>query len=90
MKPALFSTLLFLALAANAEESGKVDYCHDAKVNQDWLKNPKDPVILKLAGLREGLCLMIDRGQITHEQGTDIWEKQEHYPAQQRGADQRS
>jgi hypothetical protein len=27
-----------------------------------------------LAGLREGLCLMIDRKQISHEQGTDIWE----------------
>lgn len=78
MKPALFSTLLFLTFAASAEELEKVDYCHDAKVSQDWLKMiaeyPKDPVILKLAGLREGLCLMIDRGQITHEQGTDIWE----------------
>ncbi|WAK04598.1 hypothetical protein [Methylobacter sp. YRD-M1] len=82
MKPALLSTLLFLAFAANGEESGKVDYCHDAKVNQDWLKMiaeyPKDPVILKLAGLREGLCLMIDRGQITHEQGTDIWEDEKN------------
>jgi hypothetical protein len=35
---------------------------------------PTDPVILKLAGLREGLCLMIDRKQFSHEQGTDIWE----------------
>jgi hypothetical protein len=88
MKPALFSTLLFLTIAVNAEESGKVDYCHDAKVNQDWIKMiaeyPKDPVTLKLAGLREGLCLMIDRGQITHEQGTDIWEDERNKSILQR------
>jgi hypothetical protein len=34
----------------------------------------EDPIILKLAGLRTGLCQMIDKKQITHEQGTDIWE----------------
>jgi hypothetical protein len=78
MKFGLMSILLFLPLAANAEETAKVDYCHDAKINQDWNKQiaefPKDPIILKLAGLREGLCMMIDRGQITHEQGINIWE----------------
>jgi hypothetical protein len=70
--------ILAIMLTVSGMANAKTDYCHDAKVNQDWIKilaeYPKDSVILKLAGLREGLCLMIDRGQITHEQGTDIWE----------------
>ena len=78
MKFGFISILLFLASAANAQASEQVDYCHDAKINQDWHKQiteyPEDPIILKLAGLREGLCLMIDRGQIKHEQGITIWE----------------
>lgn len=79
MKSGLFPILLFcLTFSAYSEETEKVNYCHDDKINQDWIKKvadyPKDPIILKLAGLREGLCLMIDRGQIRHEQGTDIWE----------------
>jgi len=79
MKSGLFLILLSsLAFNTLAEEVKGIDYCHDAKVSQEWLKMitdyPTDPVILKLAGLREGLCLMIDRKQISHEQGTDIWE----------------
>lgn len=79
MKTGILTILLFLLIfTANAEEVQKVDYCHDAKANQDWSTKiaefPEDPIILKLAGLREGLCMMIDRGQITHEQGTNIWE----------------
>lgn len=76
----VITALLFicLAFAASAEEVEGVDYCHDAKVNQDWVKQvaqyPNDAIILHLAELREGLCRMIDRGQITHEQGTDLWE----------------
>jgi hypothetical protein len=79
MKTGLFSIPIFLfAVSVNAEEVKGVDYCHDAKINQDWDKQiaqyPNDAIILHLAGLREGLCQMIDRGQITHEQGTDLWE----------------
>lgn len=79
MKSGLFLIgLLSFTINAFAEEVKGIDYCHDAKVSQEWLKMitdyPHDPVILKLAGLREGLCLMIDRKQISHEQGTDIWE----------------
>jgi hypothetical protein len=32
--------------------------------------------VIELAGLREVLCLMIDRGQITHAQGVDLWEEE--------------
>jgi hypothetical protein len=70
--------LLFFTATVTAEEIKGVDYCHNSNINQDWDKKitdfPKDPIILKLAGLRTGLCQMIDKKQITHEQGTDIWE----------------
>jgi len=90
MQSRLFSIFLFsLSLSVYAEETEKIDYCHDDKINQDWTKRvaefPNDPIILKLAGLREGLCLMIDRGQITHEQGTDIWEDERQRSIVDRG-----
>jgi hypothetical protein len=79
MKSLLITILLFfLTFSAYSEETEKINYCHNEKINQDWIKKiadyPEDPIILKLAGLRVGLCLMIDRGQISHEQGIDIWE----------------
>lgn len=78
MKLAILLNLLLLVTAAHAQEPEQADYCHDASINQDWRKHiaayPQDPIILKLAGLREGLCLMIERGQITQEQGINIWE----------------
>ncbi len=79
MKSIIFSIImLFMTITADADEVKGVDYCHDAKVSKEWHKlladYHNDPIIIKLAGLREGLCLMIDRKQITHEQGTDIWE----------------
>ncbi|MDD5494470.1 MAG: hypothetical protein PHG36_07370 [Dehalococcoidia bacterium] len=93
MKTGLISILLFfLTFTTNAEETEGIDYCHDAKINQDWLKMigeyPKDAIILKLAGLREGLCLMIDRGQISHEQGIDIWEDERQRSMVDRGQEQ--
>lgn len=71
MKSKLIFMLLLLCLttAINAEEIQGIDYCHNPSINQDWDKKitdfPKDPIILKLAGLRTGLCQMIDNKQIT-------------------------
>ncbi len=92
MKSGLFSlSLALLATVASADEVAGVDYCHDPKASQEWQKMvieyPKDPIIIKLAGLREGLCLMIDRGQITHEQGTDIWEDERQRSIVDRGSE---
>jgi hypothetical protein len=71
---------LFFPISALSEEAATVNYCHDDQKNQDWEKMvadyPNDPIIIKLAGLRVGLCVMIDRGQITHEQGVNLWEEE--------------
>lgn len=82
---------LLISTFAHAEESKSPNYCHDAQKNQDWLemvaKYPNDPIIIKLAGLREGLCMMIDRGQITLEQGVDLWEAERQRSVVERGND---
>ena len=37
-------------------------------------KYPEDDLVLHLAGLREGLCNMVDRGQISKDKAIDIFE----------------
>jgi hypothetical protein len=92
MKPflALLPALLF-TLFARAEEPPSPNYCHDVSKIQEWkdmvAKYPNDPIVIKLAGLREGLCLMIDRGQITHEQGVDLWEEERQRSIVERSTD---
>jgi hypothetical protein len=82
---------LVISAIAHADESNSPNYCHDAQKNLDWEKMvadyPSDPIIIKLAGLREGLCVMIDRGQITQEQGVNLWEEERQRSVVERSAD---
>jgi hypothetical protein len=75
---AYLSVGFLVSTIAHSEEIKSPNYCHDAQKTQEWMemveKYPADPIVIKLAGLREGLCMMIDRGQITLEQGIDLWE----------------
>jgi hypothetical protein len=85
------STALLCAVSARAEDAASPNYCHGAQKIRDWqdmvAKYPNDPIVIKLAGLREGLCLMIDRGQITHAQGVDLWEEEHQRSIVERSAD---
>ena len=71
----LILTLLFANLPATAAE----DYCSDPESWEEWEelieKYPNDSDIQALHGLRIGLCLKVERGDLTVEQGTDIFEK---------------
>ena len=71
----LLFTLFFAHLPAIAAE----DYCSDPESWQEWEKliekYPNDPDIQALHALRIGLCLKVERGDLTVEQGTDIFEK---------------
>jgi hypothetical protein len=92
MKPFLaFLPALLFTQFAHAEATQSPNYCHDTSKNEEWkdmlAKYPNDPIIIKLAGLREGLCLMIDRGQITHAQGVDLWEEERQRSIVERSAD---
>ena len=68
-------TLLFVNLPAIAAE----DYCSDPESWREWEelleKYPNDSDIQTLHALRIGLCLKVERGDLTVEQGTDIFEK---------------
>lgn len=74
----LFITLsLFILLTCtiNAEEN----YCHDPEANQQWeelaSKYPQDMGIAALHALRIGLCLKVERGDLSVDEPTDIFEK---------------
>ena len=71
----IFLILLFTNLPAIASE----DYCSDPESWKEWEelieKYPNDSDIQALHALRIGLCHKVKRGDLTVEQGTDIFEK---------------
>ncbi len=54
------------------------NYCNDAEANQQWarllMKVSDDPMTIRLYSLRDGLCGMVDRGQVKLEVATAIFE----------------
>ncbi|MBN1832559.1 MAG: hypothetical protein JW896_10655 [Deltaproteobacteria bacterium] len=75
----LVSLLIFALLFANLPAIAAEDYCSDPESWEEWEelieKYPNDSDIQVLHALRIGLCLKIERGDLTVEQGTDIFEK---------------
>lgn len=71
--------LIFALLFANLPAIAAEDYCSDPESWEEWEelieKYPNDSDIQVLHALRIGLCLKIERGDLTVEQGTDIFEK---------------
>ncbi len=51
---------------------------NDAEANQQWakllMKAPDDTMTIRLYALRDGLCGMVDRGQVKLEVATAIFE----------------
>jgi hypothetical protein len=75
----LILLLIFTLLFANLPVIAAEDYCSDPESWKEWYelieKYPNDSDIQALHALRIGLCLKVDRGDLTVEQGTDIFEK---------------
>lgn len=69
------------------------NYCHDQKSWQEWdalvAKNPNDMEVQALHGLRIGLCVKVDRGGITLDQATEIFESAREAIIQKRKGDQK-
>ncbi len=60
---------LMVLLASYSVHGDEPDnYCNDAENNQQWtrllMKSPDDPMTIRLYALRDGLCSMVDRGQV--------------------------
>ena len=55
------------------------NYCTDPESWEEWeelvAKYPNDSDLQTLHALRLGLCLKVERGDLTLEEGTDIFEK---------------
>jgi len=68
--------LIFAVYSASSAESK--NYCHDKESWKEWdalaEKNPNDTEVQALHALRIGLCVKVERSQITVEQATEIFE----------------
>jgi len=55
------------------------NYCHDPEAEAQWqallAKNPKDMELQALHALRIGICIKVDQGVLTLDEGTEIFEK---------------
>jgi hypothetical protein len=86
--------LLFLILVVHSASIAKSEnYCHDQESWKEWdaiiEKNPNDMEVQTLHALRIGLCMKVDRGEITLEQATEIFESAREAIIQKRKEDQK-
>jgi hypothetical protein len=69
------------------------NYCHDQESWNEWdalvAKNPNDTEVQALHAQRIGLCAKVDRGGITLDQATEIFESAREAIIQKRKEDQK-
>jgi hypothetical protein len=69
------------------------NYCYDEKSWKEWdalvEKNPNDMEVQALHALRIGLCAKVDKGEITLEQATEIFESARETIIEKRKEDQK-
>lgn len=74
-------TVLGLFAVSTSATDDSRNRCHDPATVADWERllssNPRDPVVIRLYGLRRGLCSMIDDGLVELDQAIEIF-NQEH------------
>ena len=89
----MFISLCLIFVAHNASFAEPENYCHDEKSWKEWdalvEKNPNDTEVQALHALRIGLCAKVDKGQITLEQATEIFESAREAIIQKRKEDQK-
>jgi len=56
------------------------NHCHKPEVAAQWeqllANSPKDPIVIRLYALREGLCRMVDDGLVELDQAIDIFNRE--------------
>ena len=74
----MFLSLCLIFAIFSASSADPENYCHDEKSWKEWdtiiEKNPNDMEVQTLHALRIGLCVKVDRGEITLERATEIFE----------------
>jgi hypothetical protein len=89
----LFIGLSLIFVCCSLAYAESANYCHDEKSWKEWdalvEKNPNDMEVQTLHALRIGLCAKVDRGGITLEQATQIFESARESIIQKRKEDQK-
>ncbi len=92
-KTIVFISLCLVFLAYNALFAESPNYCHDKDSWKEWdaliEKNPNDTEVQTLHALRIGLCVKVDRGEITLDRATEIFESAREAIIQKRKEDQK-
>ncbi len=92
-KKLIFVGLSLILVFCSLVYAESENYCHDQKSWKVWdalvEKNPNDMEVQALHALRIGLCAKVDRGGITLEQATRIFEGIREGLVQKRKEDQR-
>lgn len=77
-KTIMFLSLWLILLFQAALFAESENYCHDKESWKEWdiliEKNPNDTEVRALHALRIGLCAKVDRGGITIDRATEIFE----------------
>ena len=88
----MFLSLCSIPLFYNLLFAETENYCHDLKSWKKWdalvEKNPNDMEVQALYALRIGLCVKVDRGEITLDRATEIFESAREAIIQRRKADE--
>ena len=78
MRIFIILTLLSLLFSYEITAGEQKNHCYDADANTEWealiQKYPGDKQLHALHALRIGLCLKVDRGDITVDEATVIFE----------------
>jgi hypothetical protein len=95
---AIRNTIMFLSLCLifavhSVSFAESENYCHDEKSWKEWdsiaSKNANDMEVQALHALRIGLCIKVDKGGITLDQATEIFESAREAIIQKRKEDQK-
>jgi len=74
----VFIILFLVFVYNNSLYADPENYCYDKESWEEWdtiiEKNPDDMQVQALHALRIGLCVKVDRGEITLDQATEIFE----------------
>ena len=89
----MFLSLCLIFAIHSASFAESENYCHDEKSWKEWdalvEKNPNDTELQTLHALRIGLCAKVDRGGITLDRATEIFESAREAIIQKRNEDQK-
>ena len=93
MTKRVFIGLSLILIFCSSVYAESENYCHDEKSWKEWdalvEKDPNDMEVQALHALRIGLCAKVDRGGITLDQATKIFESAREAIIQKRKEDQK-